>query len=103
MADHIPKRIRDDDELINLDRTRAIMGGISVSTAYEDPELMALKIPMTAPGRRTKRVSFIEREVKALRAERVARAEANAERVRAETVARVERRRSRQRRATAEV
>ena len=97
MSDETIGRIRDDDDLIGLDKTRAIMGDISVSTAYEDPELMALKINMTPPGRRTKRVRFIEREVLALRAERVARAEANAANVRTEIEARVERRRARQR------
>ena len=48
--DTIDSNILDDDELINLDKTREIMGGISISTAYEDPELMALKISMTPPG-----------------------------------------------------
>jgi hypothetical protein len=90
-------RIRPDDDLIGLDKMRAIMGGISVSTAYEDPELMALKISMTPPGRRTRRVRFIEREVLELRAQRVARAEADAPNVRAQTEARVEQRRARQR------
>ena len=89
--------MRDDDDLIGLGETRAIMGGISVSTAYEDPELMALKISMTPPGRRTKMVRFIRRKVLDLRALRVARAEANAAKVRAEVEARVEQRRARQR------
>jgi hypothetical protein len=89
-------RIRDDDELIGLDETRGIMGGISVSTAYADPDLMALKINITAPGQRAKAIRFIKREVYALRAQRVARAEANAPRIRAETEARVEQRRTRQ-------
>jgi hypothetical protein len=96
----IASRMRDDDELVGLDKTRALMGDISVSTAYEDPELMALKISMTPPGRRTKRVRFIVREVLALRAQRVARAEANASKVRAEVEARVEQRRARQRQRT---
>jgi hypothetical protein len=97
-------RMRDDDALIQLDETRELLGGISVSTAYEDPELMALKISMTPEQRRTRMIRFIKREVLALRAERVARAEANAPNVRAEIEARVERRRARQRlakRATA--
>ena len=98
----IERRILDDDELINLDETRKIMGNISTSTAYEDAELMALKISMTPPGRRTKMVRFIRRKVLDLRAERVARAEANAAQIRAEVEARVERRRARRRqRATA--
>ena len=90
-------RIREDDTLIALDETRAIMGNISVSTAYEDPELQALKINMTPAGRRAHTVRFIRREVYALRAERVARAEANAEMVRSQVEARVAQRRARQR------
>jgi siroheme synthase (precorrin-2 oxidase/ferrochelatase) len=93
----IISRIREDDELIDLGETRKIMGDVSISSAYEDPELMALRISMTPPGRRTRMVRFIKREIHALRAERVARAEANAENVRAEVEARVEQRRARQR------
>ena len=99
--DTIASRMRDDDELIGLDRTRALMGDISVSTAYEDPELMALKISMTPPGRRTKRVRFIVREVLALRAQRAACSADNAPNVRAQTEVRVEQRRIRQRLRTA--
>lgn len=95
--DNSDRRILDDDELIDLGETRKIMGGISVSTAYVDAGLMALKIPMTPAQRRTRMVRFIKREVHALRAERVARAEANAATVRAEVEARVEQRRARQR------
>jgi hypothetical protein len=58
---------------------------------------MALKISMTPPGRRSRMVRFIKREVHTLRAERVARAEAKAATVRAEVEARVEQRRARQR------
>jgi len=94
--DDIAGRIRDDDELIVLDETRAIMGGISVSTAYEDPELMGLKVNMSAGDRRSQ-IRFIKREILALRAERVARAEVNAATIRAQTEARVELRRARQR------
>ena len=61
------RHILDDDELIDLGETRKIMGEISISSAYEDPELMALKISMTPPGRRTRMVRFIQREVRALR------------------------------------
>jgi hypothetical protein len=93
----ITTRIRDDDQLIGLDDVRRIMGDISVSTAYADPELMALKISMTPGERRTRMIRFIAREAYALRAQRVARAEASAAHVRAQTEARVERRRARQR------
>ncbi|MEI9922581.1 MAG: hypothetical protein WDN50_02440 [Bradyrhizobium sp.] len=48
MNDDTLCRILDDDDLITLDKTREILGGMSVATAYEDPDLMALKIKMTA-------------------------------------------------------
>ena len=88
-------RIKDDDELIDLGETRKIMGDVSISSAYVDPELMALKIAMTPLDSAAPRmVRFIKREVHVLRAERVARAEANAAMVRAEVEARVEQRRA---------
>jgi hypothetical protein len=90
-------RILDEDELITLEVTRGIMGDISTSTAYEDPELMALKIKMTAGERRTKAVRWILREVLALRAQRVLRSEAGAAKVRADVEARVEQRRTKHR------
>lgn len=90
-------RILDEDELIPLAETLKILGGMSTATAYTDTQLMALKISMTAEGRRTKSVRFIKREVLALRAQRVERAESNAAKVCAEIEARVEQRRTRQR------
>jgi hypothetical protein len=101
MQNDSASRVREDDELIDLTVTRGIMGNISISTAYEDPDLMALKIGMTAPGRRNRMVRFIRREVHALRAQRVARAEAAASTVRAQVEARVELRRAKQRQRTA--
>jgi hypothetical protein len=90
-------RILPDDELIDLPVTLGIMGGPSVSSAYEDEELMALKISMSPPGRRTRRIRFIKREVLALRAQRVALATAAAPNVQAQVQASVELRRARQR------
>ena len=101
MSDDDSPILLDNDELIDLSETRKIMGNPSVSTAYADPELMALKISMTPPGRRTRMIRFIGRKVLDLRAQRVARAEANAANVRAEVEARVSRRRARQRSASA--
>ena len=89
--------VLDDDELITLNKAREILGGVSISTCYEDAQLMGLKIKMTAGERRTKMVRFIKREVLALRAERVSRSEASAAKVRAAVEARVEQRRARQR------
>jgi hypothetical protein len=97
MNDDTLCRILDDDELITLVETLKIMGGISVSTAYVDPDLMALKIKMTPGERRTKTVRFIKREVLALRAKRARRSNSNAAKVHAEIEARVEQRRERQR------
>ena len=93
----IGTRILDDDELIDLEETRKILGGISISTAYNDPELMTLRINMTAKGRRVKMIRFVKREILDLRVQRAQRSEANVEKIREEVEARVERRRSRQR------
>jgi hypothetical protein len=97
MSDDTGSRIKNDDVLITVDEMRKIMGGISISTAYVDSDLMALKINMTPPGRRTKRVRFIQREVHALRAERAERSAADATNVRAQIEARVAQRRDKQR------
>ena len=59
----IGTRILDDDELIDLEETRKILGGISISTAYNDPEPMTLRIDMTAKGRRVKMIRFVKREI----------------------------------------
>jgi hypothetical protein len=94
-------RIRDDDELINFDETLPLIGGISISTAYNDPALMALKIDMSAgAGPHTKIVRFIKREILALRAERVARSEAKAANVRAKVIRQRELREERRRART---
>lgn len=93
----IGTRILDDDELIDLEETRKILGGISISTAYNDPELMTLRINMTAKGRRVKMIRFVKREILDLRVQRAQRSEANVKKIREEVEARVERRRSRQR------
>lgn len=90
-------RIRDDDELIDLPESLEIMGGMSVSTAYSDPELMALKINMTAPGLRSRMVRFIKREIYGLRAQRVARRDAAADAVRTRIEAQIARRNARRR------
>ena len=90
-------RIRPDDEVIDTPETCAIMGGISVSTAYDDPELMALKIKIGGGTGRQCRVRFIRREILELRAERVARSEANAAAIRAQVEKRLALRRSKRR------
>lgn len=99
------QRILDTDELIELDETLSILGGMAISTAYTDADLMALKISMTAgEGRRSKAIRFIRREILELRARRVERASAKAANVAKAIEERVERRRERQRvrvRATA--
>ncbi len=40
----------DDGDLISIREVCAEMGDISVSTAYSDPEIQALKIPMAHPA-----------------------------------------------------
>ena len=90
-------RIRPDDEVIDTPETCAIMGGISVSTAYDDPELMALKIKIGGSTGRQARVRFIEREVHELRARRVEASQANADAIRVQTEKRLALRREKRR------
>ena len=54
--------IRDDDVVISLAETLPLMGGISTSTAYADPDLMALKIDLSATGQKTKIIRFVKRK-----------------------------------------
>src|SRR5262249_22158115 len=96
-------RILDTDELIGLAEVRRLLGNPSISTVYDDPELMELKISMSAPmptgDWRGRRITWIKREILALRARRVevATEEAVDEKRRAEHRRRM--RRERQQRA----
>ena len=90
-------RIRPDDNLVKLARVQHLMGGMSVSAVYDDPDLMGLKINVTAADESTHAVRWIEREVLELRAQRVARSEERAAFVRAQIEVRRERRRAKQR------
>jgi len=94
-------RIRPDDELIKRAAGQEIFGGISTSALYEDPELMGLKIDVTAAGKSPHMVRWIAREVHDLRAQRVARSEERAAAIRAQIEERRERRRAKQRARTA--
>jgi hypothetical protein len=90
-------RILPDDQLIDVAETRAIMGGISTSAAYDDPGLMALKIKIGDGTGRQCRVRFIRREILNLRAQRVTRSEANAAGIRAQVEKRLALRRKKRR------
>jgi hypothetical protein len=96
-----PGRIRPDDTLIKLARVQTLMGQMSVSSIYDDPDLMGLKITVMAAGESTRAVRWIEREILDLRARRVARSEERAASVRARIDERRERRRAKQRGRTA--
>ena len=93
-------RIRPDDELVKLPKVQQLMGGMSVSAVYDDPDLMGLKINVTAADESPHAVRWIEREVLELRAQRVARSEERAAIVRAQIEERRERRRAKQRART---
>jgi hypothetical protein len=90
-------RIRPDDELIDPPKMLEIMGGISVSTAYDDPEQMGLKIKISGGTGRQHRVKYIQREIIELRARRVAQSEANAAAIRAQVEKRLALRREKRR------
>jgi hypothetical protein len=83
-------RITPDDELIKRLEVQRLMGGLSVSAVYDDPDLMRLKINVTAGGESPHAVRWIAREVLELRARRVARSEERA----ASIGARIEQRRA---------
>jgi hypothetical protein len=87
--------------LVKLPKVQHIFGGISVSAVYEDPDLMGLKVNVTAAGESTHAVRWIEREILELRARRIARSEEQAASVRARIEERRERRRAKQRGRTA--
>jgi hypothetical protein len=93
-------RIRPDDELIKRPEVQRLMGDISVSAVYDDPDLMHLKINITAAGESPHAVRWIAREVLELRACRVARSEKRAASIRAQIEARRQRRRAKQRART---
>jgi hypothetical protein len=90
-------RIRPDDVLIKLEPVKEIMGDVSTSTIYDDPDLAALKIVITGAEGRTRAVRWIAREVHELRARRVAASEQRAARARVLVEERRERRRAKQR------
>jgi predicted DNA-binding transcriptional regulator AlpA len=81
-----------DDELIALPEVRALMGGMAISTVYDDPDLMAAKVKT---GERS--VRWIKRVVQDIRAQRVARSQEGADTERAKAENRRERRRAKQR------
>jgi hypothetical protein len=89
-------RIRPDDTLITRPEVQVIMGGLSTSALYEDPDLMSLKVVVVAGehGGPSRHVRWISREVHELRARRVARSEEKAAGVRTAIEQRRERRRA---------
>lgn len=92
-------RMRADDELIKRPAVQRLMGGISTTAVYDDPDLMLLKICLMPENKsaRTRAVRWIAREVLDLRARRIARSEARAAQVHARVVKRHERRSKRAR------
>jgi hypothetical protein len=92
MSDIITRSTRDDDELIDRSETKRLLGNVSTSSLYADPEVRALAIPLTEPGKRVKLVRWLRREILELRDQRIARARENSEAVRLDVIARNERR-----------
>jgi hypothetical protein len=86
-------RIRPDDELITTPQARLILGGISNSRAYEDPELMSLRLKLGPGDGPQAHVRYIKREVLELRAQRVVRSTASAAAARAQAEKRAAQRR----------
>ena len=86
-------RIQPDDVLIKRPVVQEIMGNISVSSVYADPDLMRLRVYVTPTVKSPHAVNWIEREVYELRAHRVAQSDARA----AAAPARIGKRRERRR------
>jgi hypothetical protein len=82
---------------IDLAEVRRMNGGSSRSAVYDDPELRALAVNFTDPGKRVGRVRWRRHEVAALIRERIARRDAEAEAVKARISAQQERRRAKRR------
>ena len=93
-----PAAYDDDVEWIGRGEVQRLMGGVSTSTLYADPEIRALAIPLTPAGSRTKKVRWIKSEVIELRRQRIAAARAKAQAVREKVIAQNERSRERRRR-----
>ena len=96
-ASSAASRILPDVELIHTPKTCELMGDFSISAAYDDPELMALKIKIGGGTGPHCAVRFIKREVLDLRARRVARSEANAAAIRTQVERRLALRREKRR------
>jgi hypothetical protein len=90
-------RIRPDDEMIDRREVQRVMGNVSISSVYADPDLMRLKVNLMAKDNRSRAVRWIAREIHELRARRVARSEERGANVEAQIEKRHERRRTRQR------
>jgi leucyl aminopeptidase (aminopeptidase T) len=69
-------------DLIDEEETRREMGGMSVSSLYQDPELQALKFKMSAKGGAGKLARWDRREVRKLRDRGIAASRTQAEAVR---------------------
>jgi hypothetical protein len=83
------------DPLIDGPEVDRIMGGQSPSTRNADPDQRALAIPMTEPGKRTKRVRYLLSEILELRRKRIEAARVNADAVRQRVIEQNERRAAR--------
>jgi hypothetical protein len=65
-------RMKPGDQLIRRPAVQAHMGGCAVSTLYDDPEIMDLRVRLTPEGSGRSSVFWIEREILELRDRRIA-------------------------------
>jgi hypothetical protein len=65
-------RMKPGDRLIRRPAVQSYMGDCAVSTLYDDPEIMALRVQLTPEGSTRSNVFWIEREVLELRDKRIA-------------------------------
>ena len=76
-------------DLIDRDEVRRIMGGMSRTASYDDPDVAALAVPMTDSERTQWR--WLRHEIVGLVQTRIAKRDAQAAAIRAEVAARRER------------
>ena len=91
--------VADEFDWIDIVEVQHMNGDSSRSAVYDDPEIRALAVNFSEPGKRVGRVRWRRHEMAALIRERIARRDAEAEAVKARVAAQQERRRAKRRAA----
>src|SRR6478672_7278384 len=89
--------VADEFDWIDIAEVQRLNGGSSRSAVYDDPEIRALAVNFSEPGKRVGRVRWRRHEIAALVHARIARRDAQAAAVKARIAAQQERRRAKRR------